>query len=441
MNVTYKRDINHNYMVWYGGQEVDTDAYAIRMLLQNHIEGLLPCSIQYMDNQTCFYYEITSRQPLNLLCEKRKLEEDDLKEIMKGLVHIFNEVKSFLLDVNDLCLDPSYVFWDWDTRQIALCYVPGSGWDMGSSLCQFTQYLLECINQDSGGAVVLGYNLYRGAAARELTGEQIYRLLYGKEMVQAERIQVSEKQYVKEEVRQSAAAEKTPEEQRQHEEDLDAFFAEDEELFGKQKYSPYRLTAITVCIGLAVCAALCILLQVDISTDIYLMIGAVLLLACTVCMVIYQCRKRKITKKDIPERTVYDYKIPGVPLNEEADYEVYEKPSAPAREETTLLTLSEGAQSAKLISMNPEEAHTICLNQPAAIIGKQEQSVDVVLPRKTVSRIHARIKRTGNEYYLEDLNSKNGTFLDQVMLEPGRQYRLQDGAEVQFADLFFTFCR
>ncbi|MDD3339723.1 MAG: DUF6382 domain-containing protein [Lachnospiraceae bacterium] len=439
MNVTYKRDINHNYMVWYGGQEVDTDAYAIRMLLQNHIEGLLPCSIQYMDNQTCFYYEITSRQPLNLLCEKRKLEEDDLKEIMKGLVHILNEVKSFLLDVNDLCLDPSYVFWDWNARQITLCYVPGSGWDMGSSLCQFTQYLLECINQDSGGAVVLGYNLYRGAAARELTGEQIYRLLYGKETSEAERIQVSERQYDKEDVRQ--AAEKTPEEQRRHEEDLDAFFAADEELFGKQKHSPYMVTAITVGIGLAICVALCILLQVDISTDIYLIIGTVLLLVCAVCVVIYRCWKRKTSKEVVPEKSIYDYKMPDIPLNEESDYEVYEKPSASAREETTLLTLSEDVQSAKLISMNPEEAHTICLNRPATIIGKQKQSVDVVLDRKTVSRIHARIKRTDNEYYLEDLNSKNGTFLDQVMLEPGRQYQLHDGVEVQFADLFFTFCR
>ena len=43
------------------------------------------------------------------------------------------------------------------------------------------------------------------------------------------------------------------------------------------------------------------------------------------------------------------------------------------------------------------------------IIGKQENLVDYVLRRETVSRLHLRIDRKEDRYYVQDLNSTNGT--------------------------------
>lgn len=64
---------------------------------------------------------------------------------------------------------------------------------------------------------------------------------------------------------------------------------------------------------------------------------------------------------------------------------------------------------------------------------------DVILPERQVSRYHARIRHTDDQYVLEDLDSKNGTFLN------GRQITektvLQDGDEIQIAlyvKLFFV---
>jgi DNA-binding response OmpR family regulator len=70
------------------------------------------------------------------------------------------------------------------------------------------------------------------------------------------------------------------------------------------------------------------------------------------------------------------------------------------------------------------------------IIGREEDC-DIVLPSRQVSRNHARIRRSGGQHILEDLGSKNGTFVNGCELtEP---YTLQDGDEVQIALSFKLF--
>ena len=46
-----------------------------------------------------------------------------------------------------------------------------------------------------------------------------------------------------------------------------------------------------------------------------------------------------------------------------------------------------------------------------AVIGR-DSSADVVLPSESVSRHHVRISRTEDGYLLEDLWSRNGTFVN-----------------------------
>jgi DNA-binding response OmpR family regulator len=70
------------------------------------------------------------------------------------------------------------------------------------------------------------------------------------------------------------------------------------------------------------------------------------------------------------------------------------------------------------------------------IIGREEDS-DIVLPSRQVSRNHARIRRSGGRHILEDLGSKNGTFVNgRELTEP---YPLQDGDEIQIALSFKLF--
>jgi len=61
----------------------------------------------------------------------------------------------------------------------------------------------------------------------------------------------------------------------------------------------------------------------------------------------------------------------------------------------------------------------------------REEDCDIVLPERQVSRHHVRIFRDDSGFYIEDLKSKNGTYLNGQPLTEVQ--RLQDGDELQIA--------
>lgn len=72
------------------------------------------------------------------------------------------------------------------------------------------------------------------------------------------------------------------------------------------------------------------------------------------------------------------------------------------------------------------------------LIGKKKEAVDGYVNHPTVSRIHARIEKREQEYYLIDLNSTNGTFLNERLLGMNESVRLNPGDMIRFADVEYT---
>jgi DNA-binding response OmpR family regulator len=89
------------------------------------------------------------------------------------------------------------------------------------------------------------------------------------------------------------------------------------------------------------------------------------------------------------------------------------------------------AEMAMLLMVEgPSPGKRTFVDQPELIIGRDEQC-DVVIPERQVSRQHARIRQERGKYVLEDLDSKNGTFVNGQEIEG--PHSLQDGDELQIA--------
>jgi pSer/pThr/pTyr-binding forkhead associated (FHA) protein len=64
---------------------------------------------------------------------------------------------------------------------------------------------------------------------------------------------------------------------------------------------------------------------------------------------------------------------------------------------------------------------------------------DAVIDRDTISKLHARIDREESDFYIEDLNSTNGTFVNEEPLAYKERRKLQVNDMVSFADIRYRF--
>ncbi len=92
-----------------------------------------------------------------------------------------------------------------------------------------------------------------------------------------------------------------------------------------------------------------------------------------------------------------------------------------------------------LVIIYSTEAHELGRRQPLDVgpvsMGRGSENL-VVLPKDSVSRRHARIERRGEEYYISDLGSTNGTYVNDELIE---EAPLQRGDQIKVGDTIFKF--
>ena len=74
----------------------------------------------------------------------------------------------------------------------------------------------------------------------------------------------------------------------------------------------------------------------------------------------------------------------------------------------------------------------------ATLIGRGG-SCDIILIGQGISRKHAQILRQGDQFFIYDLDSTNGTFVDGKMTDPSQPTPLKDGSVVSIGEMSLVF--
>jgi hypothetical protein len=89
-----------------------------------------------------------------------------------------------------------------------------------------------------------------------------------------------------------------------------------------------------------------------------------------------------------------------------------------------------------LLRNGPLAGQGFTLHQDMTTIGRTAGN-DLILPDPTVSRYHARLAFHNGQWFLEDLKSSNGTFVNGVRIN--RPAPLMDGDELRMGDELMGF--
>lgn len=94
--------------------------------------------------------------------------------------------------------------------------------------------------------------------------------------------------------------------------------------------------------------------------------------------------------------------------------------------------------SLKFVSMNAPEKIVLNVETTPYIIGRSAKHANgVIKDNKMIGRAHCKMTKIKEDYFLEDLDSANGTSINRVRLQPGTQKKIKNGDIIRIANYDF----
>lgn len=99
---------------------------------------------------------------------------------------------------------------------------------------------------------------------------------------------------------------------------------------------------------------------------------------------------------------------------------------------------SESEKDLYFVSRSPIKKVELLINKDEYILGKNPKIVDGLLDiSPTISRKHCKIVKLKQEYYIEDLESANHTYVNGEIVESGKRVRIKPGDQIRLAEIEF----
>lgn len=391
MKVSFRREMRHNYMI-IEPEELLCQNYECQMLEQNKVSGLLRFQIRLTDGNRLYYYEISSRQPLDRLLEGKSLSYGEIKSLVTGIAGVLDQMERYLLQESSILLTPEYIYVEPESFRVWLCLVPGLGCNFPEAYGKLLEYILGKVDHQDKEGVVLAYGIYQATRKENYGMDDILCLLHHDTAEQPPTEPVLERREgVADFLEKNAEAEICREEAAKKEADAPATIWERiRRFFGrKQKGTPPKE-------------------QEALS---------------------WQEMFKDGQEPAFSNPQMWEPEPVKAPVSD----------FVPSGEGTVLLSDFTPAETCRRLKSLDSGGEDIPLSYYPFIIGKQENLVDYYLNDETVSRLHARIDRDGDSYRIMDLNSTNGTAVRGVLLENNQAVSLSPGDLVQIARQQYRF--
>lgn len=404
MQTEFVRSLNCNYERVLLEKKPEERKYQYCILNRGGIRGLLPCSLRYINGIAYLYYDISSRQNIKQLYKMHHITREWITDFMWGMRRIKQELERFLLDSRNIIWYPEQIYQDLESNVFSFMYIPYYEGDNGFK--QLLDFWVEQLDYEDEGLVECVYHMYE---QYENIGE-VY--LQGQIYEDAERLEKVKAAPVKKTFpvlpeRTNDAVErkidrKLPEEKEEEQLTVEAVKPDSIRHFfenlggkkrrGKDQRENYRREMHELMNGQAVAEE-----------------------------TVYGKGENTDGKSCSMEKK-------SIALDEEEDYgrTIYIEGTAESAVREHRLCTAEGRTLA-------------VLDRPVLTIGKKKGETDIVLEDVSVSRLHARIVQEKESFYLEDLNSTNGTFKNGLRLQPYEKRELATEDEVRIGRISLTF--
>ncbi|MCM1325801.1 MAG: FHA domain-containing protein [Bacteroidales bacterium] len=393
LQTEFVKNLHSNYTRIQLEDKPEEQRYQYCILSRGGIKGLLDGSLRYLNGNAYLYYDITSKQNVMQLFQKRSITREWVKDFLWSFRQIQMELDRFLLNEKNVLWYPDQIYQDLADNIFSFLYIPY--YDGNNGFKAFLEFLVEHINYEDEILVECVYKIYDGF---EQNGE-VYlqsRIFEDAKMLEGESMQRGNPQGKVETAlpagMQTGMSDSTDDgtDQVCHSEDFREKEANEKEVKDKRGIFSF-----------------------------------------------FENKRNKHRALKNNYRRNLTISMEGAAVAEEFDYgkEDYEK-----EDYGRTIYIEEPSKREKIYRLYSREGKILVqLGEESLTIGKQKDEVDLVLDDFSISRIHARITKEEDGYYLEDMNSTNGTFKNGLYLQPYEKRKLQEDDEIRLGAVVLIF--
>ena len=337
-------------------------------------------SMARSEREDTYKYEITGRKSLSVTFERVPMNAEQIEKVLYGILDIIENGKEYLLSENNYVLLPEHIYLQIPEYKVTLCYYPEYDVAFSEQLGKLFEILLNRVDYREEKAIATVYALYMLLQEPDVTPERIREKLSEPMGMAKPEASVGDKEM------RSGKTEYR--------------YAKKEELRRKEavtednKEVPNRQTVS--------------------KTSLW-----------------------DRLRKEVGAK-LYGREEKNRPVFSEASVScVCEAPPEWGMRHTKVLSVKKETFSPVLIAVEGKEM--VYLTKFPFYVGSMPDYMDYVIARDTVSRFHAKFTGQGEQVYLEDLNSTNGTKINGIGLTVRDKVLLSEGDRILFADAEYIF--
>ncbi|WP_026475704.1 DUF6382 domain-containing protein [Alkaliphilus transvaalensis] len=496
-HTSYERDAKGSYLVLKLEKEDIIQEFQVEMMINNNIPSLLPFNLRIKDAYRYLYYDITSKLQVGQFLLRRKLTKGQLIGILIDIIKGILEAGNYLLHHESFIIDEDFIFIHPETLEISLLYVPCKK-EEGNiilSLRQLINRLVWATESEKEGDHQLLLKILYELNKETFNLKEFLSFLRqiqleglkdntdktdgGKINKNKEQINKNKDQIVKPKENQTVKSiEKSVISKSELEmklvDEVSAIIQEEKLVYSTKTKLTLLLAEVLILIVVAL-----LWLETNIlfdsttgNIDGVSLIGIVLL-AAVINILLFKkllveenlvtvqveknhnkinneinnkikARSLKMDKKEI-NSTPQELNIPSTKINSQFNNKsISNKPSDGFKEElfeetfdTEIIEINTNLP--QLVALQGGQGEKVNINSNPLVIGKLKDQVDYLIANKTISRVHAEIHHQNGQYYLKDLNSRNGTYINGERINSNIDYSLKDGDQISFANLDYLF--
>ena len=443
MDVSYIKDLHHNYLVIPKIDDSSRETYCVYMLQANSIDGIIKPESRSIDNRVLYYYDITSKQSIDTIYIKSTISYEQLKELFINLADLIEQAYEYLLNENDLILEPEHIYIELISCQAYVAYLPGYNKDIRKQMATLIEYLMNKVEYNDKEAVLYIYNLY--AVCRD-EGLCFNNLLSAIRESKKDSLKIpvvmSEEQKPKQQI--PVMMEKVSDEREEYYYPLETYIYTGACIVG-------AIMVLVIAINLRIVYT-SIGNRIDYGKFMALLFILIIVIGYLI-KIIWNKNKRltKIISKHEYVDPRLEYNTMPSPLvkadllKREDEYTLQEKrpeEKGQSEDKSNYTVLLNAKPSLGICCLEPEDKEAydvIQIRDFPFVIGKLKSNVDYCLDKEVVSRYHVKITKEEGKYYITDLNSTNGTILNDNSLSCYQRHELTKDDKVSISGIKYIF--